>query len=327
MVPESHKITLQDFRFHTGDVLPQLHLHCTTWGNPKGQAVMLLHGTNGSATSLVTPEWQETLFGPGQALDLKHHWVIAPDALGCGRSSKPSQGLKTRFPRYNYADMVQAQHRMLTEGLGVHHLKALIGYSMGGMHTWLWAQKHPGFMDVAVPMGCMPTPISGRNWMMRRMVIDAIRNDPEWQQGEYQRPLASAHSALTYYAVATSGGTWGLYKAGPDQAAANAWLDARLASAALVDANDALYQYEAARDYDASLELEHIQARVLAINNADDERNPPELGLMDRSIARVPQGRAWWVPASEHTVGHATLGSPRWWKDELGRELALLARR
>ena len=206
MVPESHKISLQDFRFHTGDVLPQLHLHCTTWGNPKGQAVMLLHGTNGSAASLVTPEWQETLFGPGQALDLNHHWVIAPDALGCGRSSKPSQGLKARFPRYNYADMVQAQHRMLTEGLGVHHLKALIGYSMGGMHTWLWAQKHPGFMDAAVPMACMPTPISGRNWMMRRMVIDAIRNDPEWQQGEYQRPLASAHTALTYYAVATSGG-------------------------------------------------------------------------------------------------------------------------
>ncbi len=324
MLPQSQRITLNDFRFHNGQSLPELHLHCTTWGSPQGHPVLLLHGTNGSAASLVTPEWQQTLFGPGQALDLMKHWVIVPDALGCGRSTKPSHGLKARFPNYNYADMVHAQHRLLTEGLGVRHLRAIIGYSMGGMHTWLWAQQHPGFMDLAVPMACMPTPISGRNWMMRRMVIDTIRNDPEWQGGEYQRPLRSSHLALTYYAVATSGGTWGLYKSGPDQSAASAWLDGRLAQAPVADANDELFQYEAARDYDASLGLESIRARVLAINNADDERNPPELGLMDAAIARVPNGRALWVPASDKTVGHATLGSPRWWKDELAAELSRL---
>jgi homoserine O-acetyltransferase len=245
-----------------------------------------------------------------------------PDALGCGRSAKPSHGLRARFPRYNYNDMVQAQYRLLTEGLGVRHLRAIIGYSMGGMHTWLWAQLYPEFMDLAVPMACMPTPISGRNWMMRRMVIDMIRNDPQWNGGEYQRPLRSAHMALTYYAVATSGGNRGLYKAGRDQNSANAWLDAKLAAAPIADANDALYQYEAARDYDASTHLENIQARVLAINNTDDERNPPELGLMDEAMARVRHGRSLWIPANEHTVGHATLGSPRFWKDEL---LALMA--
>ncbi len=321
MVPETQRITLKDFRFHTGDVLPEITLHCTTWGNRQGQPVLLLHGTNGSAAGLVTAEWQQTLFGPGQPLDLAHHWVIVPDALGCGRSTKPSNGLRAKFPNYNYADMVQAQHRLLTEGLGVQHLRAIIGYSMGGMHTWLWAQSYPGFMDLAVPMACMPTPISGRNWMMRRMVIDAIRQDPEWMGGDYQRPLRSAHFALTYYAVATSGGTWGLYKAGRDQQTASAWLDAKLAQAPIADANDALYQYEAAGDYDASLNLEQIQAQVLAINNIDDERNPPELGLMEAAMQRVRHGRALWVPASDKTVGHATLGSPRWWKDDLAAEL------
>ena len=324
MVPESHRITLPKFQFQSGESLPEVQLHCLTWGKPQGQAILLLHGTNGSAAVLVTPEWQDTLFGPGQALDLSRYWVIAPDALGCGRSAKPSDGLKARFPRYNYRDMVHAQHRLLTEGLGVQHLRAIIGYSMGGMHTWLWAQQHPEFMDLAVPMACMPTPLSGRNWMMRRMVIDAIRQDPEWCNGEYTAPLRSAHFALTYYAIATSGGTWGLYKSGPDQAKANAWLDARMAQAPIADANDALYQYEAARDYDASSGLEQISARVLAINNADDERNPPELGLMDAAMQRVAQGRAVWVPASPQTVGHATLGSPLWWKDELAEELAQL---
>ena len=321
MNPELFLHTLKDFRFHTGEVLPELQMHVAIWGNPQGRPVLLLHGTNGSAAGLVTPEWQQTLLGPGQPLDLAHHRLIVPDALGCGRSSKPSQGLRARFPRYNYADMVQAQYRLLTEALGVAHVRAIIGYSMGGMHTWLWTQAYPDFMDLAVPMACMPTPISGRNWMMRRMVIDTIRQDPEWQGGDYQRPLRSAHMALTYYAIATSGGNWGLYKAGRDQAMANAWLDAKLAQAPVADANDALYQYEAACDYDASLRLEQIKARVLAINNADDERNPPELGLMEQAIHKVKNGRCLWVPGSDKTLGHATLASPRFWKDEVARFL------
>jgi homoserine O-acetyltransferase/O-succinyltransferase len=317
MKPEQHVHTLPNFHFHTGEVLPELRLHCAIWGHPQGQPVLLLHGTNGSALGLVTPEWQQSLFGPGQALDLERHRVIVPDALGCGRSSKPSNGMRTRFPRYNYADMVQAQYRLLTEALGVQHLRAIIGYSMGGMHAWLWAQHHPTFMDRVVPMACMPTPISGRNWMMRRMVIDAIRNDPEWQGGDYRSPLRSAHAALTYYAVATSGGNWGLYKAGHDQQSANAWLDAKLAQAPIADANDALYQYEAASDYDASSGLENIQARILTINNTDDERNPPELGLLEQAMARVHHGQSLWVKGSDRTSGHATLGSPRFWVEHL----------
>lgn len=321
MNPELFLHTLKDFRFHTGEVLPELQMHVAIWGNPQGRPVLLLHGTNGSAAGLVTPEWQQTLLGPGQPLDLAHHRLIVPDALGCGRSSKPSQGLRARFPRYNYADMVQAQYRLLTEALGVAHVRAIIGYSMGGMHTWLWTQAYPDFMDLAVPMACMPTPISGRNWMMRRMVIDAIRNDPAWQQGHYTQQPPGARLALTYYAVATSGGNWGLHLAGPNRAAADAWLDHRLAHAPIPDANDALYQYEASRDYDASTGLEHIRAHVLAINNEDDERNPPELGLLEQAMARVAHGRSVWIPRGRDTVGHATLGSPRFWVDHLARAL------
>jgi len=317
MLTESHEFVLRDFAFHTGEVLPELRIHVTLRGHPEGHPVMLLHGTNGSAQTLFTPEWEEKLLGPGQVLDARHHLIIIPDALGSGRSSKPSNGLRTRFPKYNYLDMVCAQHRLLTECLSVHHLRLLLGYSMGGMHTWLWAQHHPDFMDLAVPMACFPTPMSGRNWMMRRMVIDTIRQDPAWQQGLYTQAPHAARLALAYYAVATSGGNWGLHLAGPDRAAADAWLDQRLAGSPVIDANDALYQYEAARDYDASTGLERIRAHVLAINNEDDERNPPELGLLEQAMTRVAHGRAVWVPRGRDTAGHATLGSPRFWVDHL----------
>jgi homoserine O-acetyltransferase len=317
MHAESQLHLLRDFRFQSGEALPELRLHCTTLGNPRGEPVVLLHGTNGSAQALVTPEWHQTLFGPGQVFDLAHHWVIVPDALGSGRSSKPSDGLRRRFPRYNYLDMVHAQHRLLTECLGLNRVRLMLGYSMGGMHTWLWAQHHPGFMQYAVPMACLPAPMSGRNWMMRRLVIDSIRNDPEWLNGDYHAQPRLAQAALVFYAVATSGGTRGLQRLGPNRVSADAWLDQRLAQAPVADANDALYQYEAAADYDGGVALEKISARVLAINNADDERNPPELGLLEAAMSRVPQGRCIWVPASDQTLGHATLGSPRFWKDEV----------
>ena len=321
MTPEQQTHTLKDFRFQSGEVLPELRLHCTTLGDPQGEPVILLHGTNGSAQTLLTPEWHRTLFGPGQALDLARHRVIVPDALGSGRSSKPSDGLRRRFPRYNYLDMVQAQHRLFTECLGLSRVRLMLGYSMGGMHTWLWAQHHPDFMELAVPMACMPAPMSGRNWMLRRLVIDTIQNDPEWMAGNYTTQPRLGQAALVFYSVATSGGTRGLYRLGPNRAAADAWLDQRLEQPPVADANDALYQYEAGADYDGGVALEKIQAQVLAINNTDDERNPPELGLMEQAMSRIPRGRSLWIPASEQTLGHATLGSPRFWKDEL---LALL---
>lgn len=319
--PRQHTWVARDFRFHTGQVLPELKLHVTTLGHPQGEPVLLLHGTNGSGSALLAPEFGGQLFRPGQVLDAREHFLILPDGLGCGRSSKPSDGLRTAFPRYNYDDMVQAQHRLLTEGLGVSHLHAIIGNSMGGMHTWLWAQQHPGFMDVAVPMACQPAPMSGRNWMLRRMIIDAIRHDPAWQGGHYTAPLRSAQVASVFYGLATNGGHQALHAAAPTREAADAFLDARLAAPQPLDANDLLYQWEASRHYDPTPGLGRITARVLAINSADDERNPPELGVMAPALARVPGAREFLIPASVHTTGHGTVGQARWWKDELAKVL------
>jgi homoserine O-acetyltransferase len=319
--PKEGSWVVRDFRFHTGEVLPELRLHYTTVGAPTGEPVLVLHGTTQSGAGMLTPAFAGELFGIGQPLDGARYYVILPDAIGTGKSSKPSDGLRTGFPKYNYDDMVHAQYRLLTEHLGVRQLRLVLGNSMGGMHTWLWAQKYPDFMDIAVPMASFPTEMSGRNWMMRRLIIDAIRNDPEWMNGNYAKQPPSLQFASVFFGIATSGGTQRLYKTAPTREKADQLLNQRLSAPFRGDANDHLYQWEASGDYNASPGLERIQATVLAINSADDERNPPELGVLDREIKRVKNGRVLLIPGSEETSGHGTTAQAKFWKQHLAELL------
>src|SRR6266566_254895 len=319
--PQEGSWVVRDFRFHTGEVLPELRLHYTTVGAPTGEPVLLLHGTTGSGAGMLTPAFAGELFGPGQPLDASRYYLILPDAIGHGTSSKPSNGLRASFPRYNYDDMVSAQYRLVTEHLGVRHVRLVLGNSMGGMHTWLWAQKYPDFMDIAVPMASLPTEMSGRNWMTRRLIIDSIRNDPEWMHGHYTTQPRSAQFASVFYGIATSGGNQALQKAAPTREKADQLLDQRLSAPFRGDANDLLYQWESSGDYNASGGLERIQAALLAINSADDERNPPELGVLEREITRVKNGRVLLIPGSDETAGHGTTARARFWKKELGELL------
>lgn len=318
---------VRDFRFHTGEVLPELRLHYTTVGAPTGEPVLILHGTTGSGTNMLTPAFAGELFGAGQPLDASGYFIILPDAIGTGKSSKPSDGLRASFPKYNYEDMVDAQYRLVTEHLGVRQLRLVLGNSMGGMQTWIWAQKYPDFMDVAVPMASLPTEMSGRNWMMRRMLIDSIRNDPEWMSGNYTKQPRSLQLASVFFAIGNNGGNQGHYKSASTRAKADELVNQRLNAPFRGDANDYLYQWESSRDYNPSPGLERIQATLLAINSADDERNPPELGHLDREIKRVKNGRVLLIPGSDQTVGHGTTGQAKFWKQQLGELLQTAPRR
>jgi homoserine O-acetyltransferase len=324
--PQTGTWVVNDFRFRGGEVLPELRLHYRTVGERSGEPVLILHGTVASGAGFLTPRFAGELFGPGQPLDARRYYLILPDALGGGGSSKPSDGLRMRFPRYDYGDMVLAQYRLLTEHLGVDHLRLVLGNSMGGMQTWLWAQRYPHFMDIAVPMASLPMAMSGRNWMMRRFIIDSIRNDPAWHNGEYRVQPPSAHFASVFYGIATNGGNIALHKAAPTRAKADAHLDRQLAAPFEGDANDLLYRWDSSRDYDPAPGLEQIEAVLLAINSADDERNPLELGALERALKRVRRGRAFIIPASEETAGHGTTGQARFWKQELAQVLAMAPR-
>ena len=321
-VPQEADFVARDFRFHTGEVMPAMKLHYTTIGNPKGAPVLVLHGTAGSGASMLTPAFAGALFGPGQALDAEKYFIILPDALGAGKSAKPSDGMRAAFPRYNYDDMVQAQYRLVTEGLGIKHLRLVIGNSMGGMHAWMWGVTHPGFMDALVPMASQPTEMSARNWMMRRMLIDAIRTDPAWQGGNYAVQPPALRMANVFFGIATSGGTLAWQAQAPTREAADRAVDERLAAAFTADANDVLYQWESSRDYNPAPVLERIRAAVLAINSADDERNPPETGLMAQALARVKGSRLLLIPASAETRGHGTTGMAKFWEQGLRELLA-----
>jgi homoserine O-acetyltransferase len=309
--------TIKDFRFHTGETLPELRLHYATVGDPKGEPVVVLHGTTGSADSMLTPGFAGELFGPGQPLDAAKHYIILPDAIGHGRSSKPSDGLKTKFPRYNYDDMVEAQYRLLTDHLGLKHVRVVIGNSMGGMHTWIMGVKHPGFMDALVPMASQPSEMGSRNWILRRLLIETIRRDPAYADGQYTAQPPSLRLANVFFALATSGGTLALQKQAPTGALADALVDARLAAPPPADANDYIYQWDASRGYNPSPGLERIDAPVLAINAADDERNPPETGIMEREMRRLKAGRLVLIPASPETTGHGTTAFARFYKQPL----------
>jgi homoserine O-acetyltransferase len=309
--------TARDFKFHTGETMPELRLHYVTVGEPSGEPVLVLHGTSGSSASMLTPGFAGELFGPGQPLDASKYFIIITDAIGAGKSSKPSDGLRTKFPRYNYDDMVAAQHLVVTQGLGIKHLRLVIGNSMGGMQTWMWGEKYPEFMDALVPMASQPTEMSSRNWMMRRMLIDSIRNDPDWKDGNYTEQPRALKVANVFFGIATSGGSLSYQKQAPTREKADALLDGRLAAPFKADANDFLYQWDSSRDYNAAPDLEKIKAQLLAINAADDERNPPETGIMERELKRVKSGRLYLIPGSEDTRGHGTTGMAKFYTKQL----------
>ncbi len=313
----------KDFRFHTGETMPELRLHYTTVGEPVGQPVLVLHGSGGSAASMLTPTFAGELFGPGQPLDASRYYIIIPDSIGHGKSTKPSDGMKAAFPRYDYEDMVDAQYRLVKEGLGVRHLRLVIGNSMGGMHTWIWGVKYPSYMDALVPMAAQPTEMAARNWMLRRLMLETIRNDPDYNGGSY-----TAQPRMMKYAInAYAGGTLAYQTLAPTAAKADKMVDERLAAPMTADANDFIYQWEAPHDYNPSAGLKKIEATRLAINAADDERNPPETGLTDTALKRVKNGKLYLIPASTETRGHLTTGNARFYKQQLQELLATAPQR
>lgn len=312
----------KDFQFHTGEVLKEVKLGYITLGDPKHPAVLILHGTAGSAKGMLGKDFGGELFKAGQVLDANKYFIIIPDSIGVGKSSKPSDGLKAQFPRYNYKDMVVGQYRLLTEGLGIQHLQLVLGNSMGGMQVWLWGTNYPDFADYLVPMASTPSAMSGRNWIMRRFISESIRRDPAWNGGNYETQPKGAHFASVFYPFATTGGNQRLQVLAPNSEKADAMVDERLNTPLLMDANDFLYQWESSRDFNPSPDLEKIKAKVLAINAADDERNPPELGIIQKELKRVRGAELYLIPVSDQTMGHSTTGQAKWWKEKLNQWMA-----
>lgn len=322
--PTEGDFTIRDFKFQSGETLPELSLHYRTLGKPEKDAqgkttnaLLIMHGTTGSGAQFIRTEFAGELFGKDQPLDANKFFIVLPDGIGHGKSSKPSDGMHAKFPRYGYLDMVEAQYRLLTEGLGVNHARLVMGTSMGGMHTWLWGELHPDFMDALMPLASLPTQISGRNRAWRRMVIDAIRNDPAWDGGEYKTQPPSLRTAAQMLWFMSSNPVL-RQKDAPSLVKTDEVLDKFVEQIVKSDdANDVLYALEASYDYDPGPNLEKIQARLLAINFADDLINPPELGILEREIKQVPKGRAIVIPLSDKTRGHGSHTLAVLWKDEL----------
>jgi homoserine O-acetyltransferase len=322
--PTERDYVVRDFKFAWGETLPELRLHYRTLGKPEkdaqGQtrnAVLIMHGTTGSGAQFIRPEFGGELFGKDQPLDATKFFIVLPDGIGHGKSNKPSDGMHAKFPRYGYIDMVEAQYRLLTDGLGVNHARLVMGTSMGGMHTWLWGELHPEFMDALMPLASLPTQISGRNRAWRRMIIDAIRNDAGWNGGEYktQPPTLRTAAEMLWF---MSSNPMLRQKEAPALTKTDEVLDKFVADYMKTnDANDVLYAVEASRDYDPGPNLEKIRAPLLAINSADDLINPPELGILEREIKRVRHGRAVVIPRSDKTRGHGSHTIATLWKDEL----------
>ena len=320
--PKQGQWIMRDFKFHTGEVMPELRMSYTTIGDPAGQPVLILHGTSQFAGAMLTPGFAGELFGAGQPLDASKYFIIIPDSVGHGKSTKPSDGLKAKFPRYNYDDMVLAQYRLISEGLGIKHLRLVIGNSMGGMHAWLWAEKYPALMDAVAPMASQPTAMAARNWMLRRFMLETIRRDPEYANGDYTSQPRSLKIASQFYATATSGGTLAYQNAAPTTAAADRLFDEKLAAPFGADANDYIYAWDSSRDYDPAPNLEKIEAAVLCINAADDERNPPETGVTENALKRIKNAKLLLIPASAETRGHGTTAMAKFYARELADFLA-----
>jgi homoserine O-acetyltransferase/O-succinyltransferase len=316
-------ILLKDFTFKSGESLPELRIHYRTLGVPRRDAkgvvrnaVLALHGTTGNGGSLVVPSFAGVLCGTGGLLDADRYYIIFPDGIGHGKSSKPSDGLHARFPRYTYDDMVRAQYRLLTEGLGVNHLRLVIGTSMGGMHTWVWGETYPNFMDALMPLASAPVEIAGRNRMWRKMIIDLIRHDPGWNQGEYTSP-PRAMEAVSDLMTIMGSAPLEMHRQAPTREAADRLTATGEQRGRNLDANDAIYAFDASRDYNPAPRLDKIRAPLIAVNTADDQINPPELGILEREIKKVPHGKFVLIPISSATRGHGSHTIANLWKQYL----------
>jgi homoserine O-acetyltransferase/O-succinyltransferase len=319
---------LKDFHFNSGETLPELKLHYRFIGTPQTNAqgvttnaVLIMHGTTGTGGQFTVAGFGGVLFGPGQLLDATKYFLLMPDDIGHGQSSRPSEGLHAKFPKYGYRDMITAQYKMLTEGLKVNHLRLVMGTSMGGMHTWLWGEMYPDYIDALMPLASVPTQIYGRNRMWRRIVIDEIRNDPTWENGEYTSTPRSMKTVAAMMDLMADNPV-NRYKRGPTLAAADRMFDQGVANyVRTLDANNTLYAYESSRDYDPGPDLEKIKAPLLAVNSADDLINPPEIGSLEEGIKKVKNGKAVVIPYSNQTVGHGTHTKAVIWKDYLAELL------
>ena len=326
--PTEADYVAHDFPFKSGETLAELRLHYLTLGKPERNgagkvtnAVLILHGTGGSGHQFLSPQFSDVLFGPGQLLDANRYFIILPDNIGHGKSIKPSDGMRAHFPQYDYDDMVAAQHELLEKGLGVNHLRLVMGTSMGCMHSWVWGETYPEFMDAMMPLACLPVQIAGRNRLWREMVIEGIRQDPEWKNGDYKtEPRAALQISADFLIIAGSAPLL-MQKNLPTRDAADKYLDESMKRiTATLDANDLLYAVNASRNYDPSAKLETIKTPVMFVNSADDFINPPELGIAEREIKRVPHGKFVLIPVSDQTHGHGTHTWAALWQQYL-REL------
>ena len=326
--PQEGDFVVRDFQFKSGERMAEVRLHYYTFGTPQKDsagkvrnAVLILHGTGGTGRQFLAPNFAGVLFAPGQLLDAAKYFIVLPDNVGHGRSSKPSDGLHMRFPHYEYDDMIELQYRLLTQGLGVNHLRLVLGTSMGGMHTWLWGEHHAEFMDALMPLASQPIEIAGRNRIMRKMMMDSIRSDPEWNNGEYKTQPHGLVSAIHILMIMGSSPLQ-MQKTAPTREQADAYLSDQLSTRMkTTDANDLLYYVDASRNYNPEPELEKIMAPLTAINSADDVINPPELKIIDRDIQRVKNGKFVLLPITDQTRGHGTHTWPAIWKDHLAELL------
>ncbi len=328
--PAEGDFVVHNFRFRSGESLPEVNLHYATYGKPVKDsagkvtnAVLILHGTTGTGQQFTGAHFAGVLFGPGQLLDASRYFIILPDNIGHGHSTKPSDGLHAHFPHYDYDDMVEAQHLLLTDGLKINHLRLLMGTSMGCMHSWIWAETYPDFMDAVLPLACLPVQIAGRNRMMRKMFMDSITSDPAYMNGDYkQQPRSGLRAAMNVFLIMSSSPLQ-MQKDFPTRDQADAFLDRFMKERlATIDANDMLYAFDASRTYDPSPKLAQIKAHVMFINSADDQINPPELGIAEREIKNVKNGRFVLLPITDQTRGHGTHSLPAIWKQYLSDLLA-----
>jgi homoserine O-acetyltransferase len=324
VTPQDGEYVLRDFHFKSGESMPELRMHYMTLGKPTrdasgrvNNAVLILHGTGGSGRQFLAPQFADVLFGPGQLLDVNRYFVILPDNVGHGKSSKPSDGMHARFPQYDYDDMVLAQYDLLTQGLGVNHLRLILGTSMGCMHAWVWGETYPNFMDALMPLACLPVEIAGRNRMWRKMVIDGIRTDPDWKNGDYTaEPRAGVEIGVDFLIIAGSAPLL-MQKNYPTREASDKYLEEAMKRSATLDANDFMYALNSSRNYDPSSKLETITVPVMFVNSADDLINPPGLGIAEREIKKVKKGQFVLIPASDQTHGHGTHTWAVFWQQYL----------